>query len=89
MIIAGASDGCLATLGAGVWGEGKATVTVEQSGAVRVVGKEVLIDEKQRLFNYVLTNNYYVSGGPTNNGGVVFEWFTREFVSFRKSFYLE
>ncbi len=88
-IIAGASDGCLATLGAGVWGEGKATITIEQSGAVRVVGKEVLIDEKQRLFNYVLTKNYYVSGGPTNNGGVIFEWFTREFGSFRKAFDLE
>jgi len=88
-IIAGASDGCLATLGAGVWGEGKATITVEQSGAVRVVGKDVLIDEKQRLFNYVLTKDYYVSGGPTNNGGVIFEWFTREFGSFRKAFDLE
>ena len=88
-IIAGASDGCLATLGAGVWGEGKATITVEQSGAVRVVGKEVLIDEKQRLFNYVLSRDYYVSGGPTNNGGVIFEWFTREFGSFRKAFDLE
>ena len=88
-IIAGASDGCLATLGAGVWGEGKATITIEQSGAVRVVGKEVLIDEKQRLFNYVLTKDYYVSGGPTNNGGVIFEWFTREFGSFRKAFDLE
>lgn len=88
-IIAGASDGCLATLGAGVWGEGKATITIEQSGAVRVVGKEVLIDEKQRLFNYVLTKDYYVSGGPTNNGGVIFEWFTKEFGSFRKAFDLE
>jgi len=81
-IIAGASDGCLATLGAGVWGEGKATITVEQSGAVRVAGKEVLKDERQRFFNYVLTENYYVSGGPTNNGGVIFEWFTKEFGSF-------
>ena len=39
----------------GVWGDGKATVTLEESGAVRVVGKEVLQDEKQRLFNYLLT----------------------------------
>ena len=31
-IIIGASDGCMATLGAGVWGEGKATITIEQSG---------------------------------------------------------
>jgi gluconokinase len=88
-IIVGASDGGLATLGAGVWGEGKATITVEQSGAVRVVGKKVLKDERQRFFNYVLTENYYVSGGPTNNGGVIFEWFTKEFGSFKNAFDLE
>src|SRR5215210_1861299 len=45
-IVVGSSDGCMATLGAGVWGDGKATVTIEESGAVRVVGKEVLQDEK-------------------------------------------
>src|SRR4029453_13911317 len=32
-IIVGSSDGCMATLGAGVWGDGKATVTLEESGA--------------------------------------------------------
>ena len=63
-IIVGSSDGCMATLGAGVWGDGKATVTIEESGAVRVIGKEVLQDEKQRLFNYLLTEGNYVSGGP-------------------------
>lgn len=88
-IIIGASDGCLATLGAGVWGEGKATVTIEQSGAVRVVGKEVLNDEKQRFFNYLLDENYYVSGGPTNNGGVIFEWFARQFGDFKNAYDLD
>ncbi|HZE86067.1 MAG TPA: FGGY-family carbohydrate kinase, partial [Puia sp.] len=43
----------------------------------------------QRFFNYVLTENYYVSGGPTNNGGVIFEWFTKEFGSFKNAFDLE
>lgn len=85
-IMIGSSDGCMATLGAGVWEEGKATVTVEDSGAVRVVGKEVLRDEKQRFFNYLLTENYYVSGGPTNNGGVIFEWFTKQFGDFNNPF---
>jgi gluconokinase len=79
----------MATLGAGVWDEGKATVTLEESGAVRVVGKEVLQDEKQRLFNYVLTEGRYVSGGPTNNVGSVFEWYAKQFGDFRKAFDLE
>ena len=82
-IILGSSDGCMATLGAGVWSEGKATITIEDSGAVRVVGKEVVRDEKQRFFNYLLTEDCYVSGGPTNNGGVVFEWFAKQFGDFK------
>lgn len=82
-IILGSSDGCMAALGAGVWGEGKATITVEDSGAVRVISKELLRDEKHRFFNYVLSENHFVSGGPTNNGGVVFEWFARQFGDFK------
>lgn len=88
-ILLGSSDGCMATLGAGVWSEGKATITIEDSGAVRVVGKEVIRDEKQRFFNYLLTENCYVSGGPTNNGGVVFEWFAKQFGDFRGPYDIE
>lgn len=88
-IIVGSSDGCMATLGAGVWGDGKATVTLEESGAVRVVGKEVLQDDQQRLFNYLLTEGNYVSGGPTNNAGSVFEWYAKQFGDFKKAFDLE
>jgi len=85
-IIIGSSDGCLATLGGAVWGEGKATITIEDSGAVRVVGKKVIQDEKQRFFNYLLAENYYVSGGPTNNGGLIFEWFAKQFGDFKSLF---
>src|SRR6478752_4905072 len=88
-LILGSSDGCMATLGAGVWSEGKATITIEDSGAVRVVGKEVLRDEKQRFFNYLLTENCYVSGGPTNNGGVIFEWFAKQFGDFKIPFEID
>ncbi len=88
-IIVGSSDGCMATLGAGVWDDEKATVTLEESGAIRVVGKEILQDEKQRLFNYILTEGNYVSGGPTNNAGSVFEWYAKQFGDFKKAFDLE
>ena len=88
-LLVGSSDGCMATLGAGVWNDGNATVTLEESGAIRVVGKEVLQDEKQRLFNYVLTEGNYVSGGPTNNAGSAFEWYAKQFGDFRKAFDLE
>jgi gluconokinase len=88
-IMIGSSDGCMATLGAGVWSEDKATITIEDSGAVRVVGKQVLRDNQQRFFNYVLTENQYISGGPTNNGGVIFEWFTKQFGEFKGPFDIE
>ena len=88
-IMIGSSDGCMATLGAGVWGGDKATITIEDSGAVRVVGKQVLHDEKQRFFNYLLTEEHYISGGPTNNGGIIFEWFARQFGDFRNPFEIE
>ncbi len=85
-ILVGSSDGCLATLGAGVWQNGKATITIEDSGAFRVIGKEIIDDPKQQIFNYVLTEKYFVSGGPTSNGGVIFEWFTKQFGDFKNAF---
>lgn len=89
-ILIGSSDGCLATLGDGIIkGEGKATITIEDSGAVRVMGPTVLKDEQMRFFNYLLTDNCYVSGGPTNNGGNIFEWFTRQFGEFTNPFDIE
>ncbi len=78
-ILIGSSDGCLATLGAGVWEQGRATITIEDSGAFRVIGDKIIEDPAQRLFNYRLTDRLIVSGGPTNNGGVIFEWFANQF----------
>ncbi|MEO6313615.1 MAG: gluconokinase [Chitinophagaceae bacterium] len=88
-ILIGSSDGCFATLGAGVWAEDMATVTIEDSAAVRVVGTTVLMDKDQRLFNYVLDDNHYVSGGPSNSGGVIFEWFAKQFGDFKEAYDLE
>jgi gluconokinase len=88
-ILIGSSDGCLATLGDGVKGEGKATITIEDSGAVRVMGPTVLKDEQMRFFNYLLTEDCYVSGGPTNNAGNIFEWLTRQFGDFTNPYDME
>ncbi|GGD52268.1 gluconate kinase [Emticicia aquatilis] len=82
-IILGSTDGCMATIGTGVFAEGQATISINSSGAVRVFGEEVLNDSNQRLFNYVLDKNQYISGGPTNNAGVVLDWFVSQFGSFQ------
>ncbi|OYU94014.1 MAG: gluconokinase [Bacteroidetes bacterium B1(2017)] len=78
-IILGSTDGCLATLGSGVFGEGQATISISHSGAVRVAGKKVIKDKEHRFFNYILDQETYISGGPTNNAGVVLEWFASNF----------
>lgn len=88
-ILVGSSDGCMATLGAGIWKSDKATITIEDSSAVRVVGNKVLQDEKKRVFNYLITEDCFVSGGPSNSGGGIFEWFAKQFGDFTTAYDLE
>lgn len=73
-LLIGASDGCLANLGAGAIKPGTATLTIGTSGAIRQTVREPLRDGQGRLFCYILDDDYYVVGGPTNNGGNVLEW---------------
>jgi gluconokinase len=75
----GASDGCLANLGAGASLPGEAVLTIGTSGALRMNSGARIHDEKQRLFNYYLLENQYVAGGASNNGGIVYEWFAQQF----------
>lgn len=76
--IVGASDGCLANLGCGAVGAGEAALTIGTSGAVRVVSREALPDAQGRLFRYLLTENLFVTGGPTNNGGIALQWLVQQ-----------
>lgn len=77
--IVGGSDGCLANLGAGNLPEDAAVLTIGTSGAVRSTITHPIQDPEERLFCYILDEQRYVIGGPTNNGGVVWEWFCKQF----------
>ena len=77
-LLIGASDGCLANLGAGAIKRGTATLTIGTSGAIRQTVRKPLRDAEVRLFCYLLDEGYYVVGGPTNNGGNVLEWVTEK-----------
>ncbi len=79
LVVMGASDGCLANLGSRGLDEGNAVVTIGTSAAVRIVTKKPIIDESARLFSYAMDDDFYVSGGALNNGGVVFAWFKEVF----------
>lgn len=78
--IIGASDGCLANIGSSAMRRGEAAITIGTSGAVRVVLDAPKPDPQQRLFNYILTENLYVTGGPVSNGGSALKWFSEVFL---------
>lgn len=77
--VVGASDGVLANLGVGAINKGQTAVTIGTSGAVRTVVDQPLTDSKGRTFCYVLSDDKWVIGGSTNNGGMVLRWFRDEF----------
>ncbi|GAB3251610.1 gluconokinase [Larkinella harenae] len=82
----GASDGCLANLGAGAIEAGITTITIGTSGAIRRTIQHPLRDDRGRLFSYILNvddatdKNYYVVGGPTNNGANVLQWVSEKLI---------
>ena len=78
--IIGASDGCLANLGSNATQPGDMSVTIGTSGAVRMITTDPEYDEQERIFNYILTNDLYVSGGAINNGVVLLKWYAENFL---------
>lgn len=78
--VIGASDGCLAHIGSNALGKGDVSLTIGTSGAVRMMIDRPAFDPKQRIFNYVMMDNAYLSGGALNNGGNVMQWFAKGFL---------
>ncbi|PWT99740.1 MAG: gluconate kinase [Bacteroidetes bacterium] len=75
--IIGSSDGCLANIGTGVFASDKSALTIGTSGAVRTSGNKPIFHPRQKLFCYPLSKDLFVTGGPTNNGGYVLQWFAK------------
>lgn len=73
-VVIGASDGVLANLGVGAIAPDTVAITVGTSGAVRTMLDHPQTDEQERLFCYALTENHWVIGGATNNGGIALRW---------------
>ena len=78
--VIGSSDGCLANIGSGAIRKGDAAVTVGTSGAIRLITELPTVDPQQRLFSYPVTENFFVTGGPINNGGIAVKWFAENFL---------
>ncbi|MFD2670314.1 gluconokinase [Marinicrinis sediminis] len=73
-VVVGASDGVLANLGLGILDQQVAAVTIGTSGAVRTTLKKPQTHPQGDLFCYCLTEDYWVTGGAVNNGGVALQW---------------
>jgi gluconokinase len=83
--VIGSSDGVLANLGVGAIVPKTVAVTIGTSGAVRTVSNCLQLDENNKLFCYPLIDNYWIVGGAVNNGGIIMQWFKREFNRTRRS----
>ncbi|TSB47015.1 gluconokinase [Alkalicoccobacillus porphyridii] len=76
--VIGASDGTLANVGVGAGSSDKTVITIGTSGAVRRTVTEPVTDPNQRTFCYALSDNKWVIGGATNNGGNALRWYRDE-----------
>jgi gluconokinase len=72
--IIGASDGCLANLGSFATEPGIAALTIGTSAAVRVGSKKPIVNFPAMTFNYILNKDFFICGGPLNNGGSTIQW---------------
>ncbi|WP_127496027.1 gluconokinase [Paenibacillus glycanilyticus] len=70
----GAADGQLANLGIGALLPGEVAVSVGTSGAIRQVTHEAKVSSRGETFCYSFTEDSYIIGGPTNNGGIALQW---------------
>lgn len=73
-LVIGSSDGPLANLGLGAIRPGAVACSIGTSGAVRVAADRPHVDDRGRVFCYVLAPGRYIIGGAVNNGGIVLEW---------------
>jgi gluconokinase len=73
-VVIGSTDGPLANLGLGAIHPGSVACSIGTSGAVRVTADRPHVDDRGRVFCYVLAPGRYVIGGAVNNGGIVLEW---------------
>ena len=76
-LVIGASDGCLAHLGSDLLTNDDLSLTIGTSAAVRRLSA-AQTDPHGRLFTYWLDDTRCITGGASNNGFSVFQWWHRQ-----------
>ena len=77
--VIGASDGCLANLGAFAFTSTELVVTGGTSAAVRSTIDHPVQNVSSQVFSYYLEQGKYTNGGASNNGGILLPWFAKHF----------
>jgi gluconokinase len=72
--VIGSSDGCLANLGSSAMSKSLASITIGTSGAVRIASDKAVNNFQSMLFNYLLDDQVFISGGAISNGGIAVKW---------------
>jgi gluconokinase len=78
-MVHGASDGCLAQLGAGATQPNTLSITIGTSSAVREMIPTFQISNSAKLFCYYLKPGQFVRGGASNNGTSAIDWYCKTF----------
>jgi gluconokinase len=78
-LVTGASDGCLAQLGAGATTRNTLSITIGTSSAVREMIPAFELSGSAKLFCYYLNDGQYVRGGASNNGTSAIDWYCKTF----------
>jgi len=84
-VIAGASDGCCANLGAEATRPGDMVITIGTSSALRACVQAPYLDPQMRTFCYLLDAARPVIGGGANSGAYVLQWMKENLFAYRGS----
>jgi len=76
--IIGGSDGAMANIGS-TDETGSLVITVGTSSAARLIINKRQIDPQMRTFCYYISENKWLVGGASNNGGIVLQWLQENF----------
>jgi len=80
-LIIGGGDGPLASVGVGATNSNTLAVNVGTSAAARSIVSEAEVDPEGRLWTFVVDEGLWVMGGIVSSGGIVYDWFLRNFFS--------
>ena len=78
-LVVGAGDAPLSSLGVGALEPGVLAVNVGTSTAARKIITEPVDDPAQCLWTYAFDENHWITGGMSSSGGIVYEWFLKQF----------